>query len=72
METQNQMRLDILFPDFLFQVLWRFSYVGGVGDILPYPQSWSYCNQFSHSGYKFCLLVELVFLLAYPSRCILF
>ena len=41
MEPQNQVRLDTLFPAFYFQVFWRFSYVDGVGAILPNPQALS-------------------------------
>ena len=37
MEPQNQVRVENLFPDFYFQVFWRFSYMDGVGGTLPYP-----------------------------------
>ena len=37
METQNQVRVETLFPDFCFQGFWHFSYVDGVVDTLTYP-----------------------------------
>ena len=71
MEPQNQVRLETLFTDFYFQSFWNFYYVDGVGDMLPPPKAWAYCNQWSQSGRKLCLLVKLVFLLASSSWCML-
>ena len=41
METQNQVRLETLFPTFCFKVLWRFSDVDCMGGMLPYPPGMS-------------------------------
>ena len=67
MEPQNQVRVETLFPAFCFQGFWHFSYVDCVGGTLPYPQARVYYNQWSQSGYKLFLLVELVFMLASVS-----
>ena len=37
MKTQNQVRVNTLFPAFCFQCLWQFSDVDGVGGTLTYP-----------------------------------
>ena len=71
METQNQGRVETLFPALCFQSFWRFYYLDIMGAMLPYPQSWAYCNQWSDSGDKLFLLVELKFLLASGSWFIL-
>ena len=57
METQNQVRLETLFPAFCFQGFLLFSYVDGVGGMLPCPQAQAYGNQWYQIGYKLCLLV---------------
>ena len=67
MEPKREVRTDTLFPDLCFQGFWNFSYVYGAGDKLPYTQARVYCNQWSHSGYKLFLLVELVFKIVYCS-----
>ena len=67
MVPQNQVRVETIFPDFCFHGFWHFYYVDDVGPKLPYPQARVYCNQWHQSGYKFVLLVGLVFMLATGS-----
>ena len=38
METQNQVRVETIFPDLCFQGFWNLSYLDIVGNKLPTPK----------------------------------
>ena len=69
MEPQNQVRLETLFPAFCVRFFWRFSYVDDVGVTLTNLQHESTAQQWYQSGYNLFLLVEVVFMLASGSVC---